>query len=111
MIAGRADEDRGAELDRAQDYQFQQLKGLAKRNDLPADTAPKIYDFKQAAEKAVEALKANQDLTPEARQTALTQIRTETEQSVQAALGDKIFKRYQNNGGWWINQLGPAAKK
>ena len=110
-VAVALGEQKFAELDRAQDYQFQQLKSLAKRNDLPADTAPKIYDFKQAAEKAVEALKANQDLTPEARQTALTQIRTETEQSVQAALGDKIFKRYQSNGGWWINSLGPAAKK
>ena len=75
------------------------MKSLAKRNDLPADTAPKIYDFKQAAGKAVEARKANQDLTTEARQAALTQIRTETEQSIQAALGDKIFKRYQSNGG------------
>ena len=110
-VAAALGEQKFAELDRAQDYQFQQLKGLAKRNDLPADTAPKIYDFKQAAEKAVEALKANQDLTAEARQLALTQIRTETEQSIQAALGDKLFKRYQGNGGWWINQLGPAPKK
>ncbi len=110
-VADALGEQKFAELDRAQDYQYQQLRSLAKRNDLPADTAPKIYDFKQAAEKAVEALKANQDLTTEARQAALTQIRVETEQSVSAALGDKIFKRYQNNGGWWINQLGPAPKK
>ena len=110
-VAVALGEQKFAELDRAQDYQFQQLKSLAKRNDLPADTAPKIYDFKQAAEKAVEALNSNQDLTAEARQAALAQIRAETETSVQSALGDKIFKRYQGNGGWWINNLGPAAKK
>ncbi len=110
-VSAALGEQKFAELDRAQDYQYQQLKSLAKRNDLPADTAPKIYDFKQAAEKAVEALKANQDLTTEARQAALTQIRVETEQSVSATLGDKIFKRYQSNNGWWINQLGPAPKK
>ena len=102
--------DKTAELERAQDYQFQQLKSLAKRNDLPADTAPKIYDFKLAAEKAVETLNANQDLSPEQRQTALAQIRTETETSVKTALGDKLFKRYQSNGGWWISQLATETK-
>jgi Mg2+ and Co2+ transporter CorA len=110
-VAAALGEQKFAELDRAQDYQYQQLKSLAKRNALPADTAAKIYDFKQAAEKAAEALQSNQDLTAEARQTALAQIRAETEQSVQSALGDKLFKRYQNNGGWWINNLAPAPKK
>lgn len=110
-IASAVGADKTAELERAQDYQYQQLASLAKRNDLPAETAPKIYDFKTSAEKAVEALNANQDLSPEQRQTALAQIRTETEASVKAALGDKLFKRYQSNGGWWINQLGPAPKK
>ena len=101
--------DKASELERAQDYQYQQLTSLAKHNDLPADTAPKIYDFKQTAEKAAESLKANQDLSAEQRQTALAQIRTETEASVKAALGDKLFKRYMNNGGWWLNSLAPAT--
>lgn len=103
--------DKASELERAQDYQYQQLTSLAKHNDLPADTAPKIYDFKQTAEKAAEALKANQDLTPEQRQVALGQIRTETEASVKAALGDKLFKRYLNNGGWWLNGLAPSTSQ
>jgi hypothetical protein len=102
--------DKAAELERAQDYQYQQLKSLAKRNDLPADTATKVYDFKQAAESAAADLKANTDLTPEQQQAALAQIRTETEVSVKAALGDKLFKRYQSNGGWWINQLAPMPR-
>jgi len=103
--------DKGLELERAQDYQYQQLKSLARRNDLPADTANKIYDYKQTAEKAVEALKANSDLSSEQRQAALAQLRTETEASVKTALGDKLFKRYQSNGGWWINNLAPSISQ
>ncbi|MDR3460592.1 MAG: hypothetical protein P4N60_24445 [Verrucomicrobiae bacterium] len=102
--------DKQTELERAQDYQYQQLKSLARHNDLPVDTANKIYDFKQTAEKAVETLKANQDLTVEQRQAAAADIRAETEKSVQAALGDKLFQRYKKNGGWWINNLAPTPR-
>jgi hypothetical protein len=41
----------------------------------------------------------------------LQQIRTATEQSVKAALGDKIYKSYLNNGGWWINNLAPTQPR
>lgn len=110
-VAAALGADKFAELDRAQDYQYQQLASLAKRNDLPAETAPKIYDFKKAAESAATALKASQDLSPEERQAALAQIRAETETAVKAALGDKLFKRYQGNGGWWLNGIAPPVKK
>ena len=110
-IAAALGPDKFAELDRAQDYQYQQLASLARHNDLPAETAPKIYDFKQAAEKTAEALKASPDLSPEERQAALAQIRTETEASVKAALGDKLFKRYLSNGGWWLNNLAPSTSQ
>jgi hypothetical protein len=110
-IAAALGTDKSAELERAQDYQYQQLASLARHNDLPPETAPKIYDFKQAAEKAAEALKASQDFSPEERQAALAQIRVETEASVKTALGDKLYKRYLSNGGWWLNNIAPPAKK
>ena len=110
-IAATLGTDKSAELERAQDYQYQQLASLARHNDLPPETAPKIYDFKQAAEKAAEALKASPDFSSQERQAALAQIRAETEASVKAALGDKLYKRYMSNGGWWLNNIAPAAKK
>jgi hypothetical protein len=100
------------ELERAQDYNYQQLNSLANHYDLPADTATKVYDFKGAAEKAVQDLSANTDLTPEQQQAAQAQIKAETEQAVKTAFGsDKIYKRYMNNGGWWLNNLAPAPPK
>lgn len=109
-IAAALGPDKAAELERAQDYQYQQLASLAKHNDLPADTAAKIYDFKSVAEKTAAALKASQNFSAEERQAALAQIRAETEASVKAALGDKLFNRYMSNGGWWLNNIASAPK-
>jgi hypothetical protein len=110
-IAAAMGTDKASELERVQDFSYQALAGLARHNDLPADTAPKIYDYKQTAEKAVQDLDANLDLTPDQRQAALQQIRAETEQSVRTALGDKLYKRYLKNEGWWIHNLAPTADK
>ena len=111
-IATALGADKAQDLERGQDYNYQQLNSLANHYDLPADTATKVYDFKGAAEKAVQDLSANTDLTPEQQQAARAQIQTETEQAVKTALGsDKIYKRYMNNGGWWLNNLAPAPPK
>ncbi len=109
-IAGALGTEKAQELERAQDYNYQQLASLAKRNDLPSDTATKIYDFKGESEKAAQALRTNPDLTPEQRQAALAEIRTETEQAVKTALGDKLYKRYLNDGGWWLNNIAPRPR-
>jgi hypothetical protein len=111
-IAATLGADKAQELERTQDYNYQQLNSLANHYDLPADTATKVYDFKGAAEKAVQDLSANTDLTPEQQQAARALIQTETEQAVKTALGsDKIYKHYMNNGGWWLNNLAPAPPK
>ena len=111
-IATALGADKAQELERTQDYNYQQLNSLANHYDLPTDTATKVYDFKGAAEKAVQDLSANTDLTPEQQQAARAQIKTETEQAVKTALGsDRIYKRYMNNGGWWLNNLAPPPPK
>jgi hypothetical protein len=110
-IAGALGADTSQQLERAQDYSYQQLASLARHNDLPTDTAAKIYDEKQAAENAAKALQANTDLTPDQQQAGLVQIRAETEASIKAALGDKLYRRYQSNGGWWINNLAPSTSQ
>lgn len=107
-LAAALGADKFKEYSRGQDYAYQQLARLAKRYDLPADTATKVYDFKEAAERSVKELNADKNLTGEQRQASFQQIRTETEKAVRDALGEQNFKRYQREGGWWINQLGPS---
>ena len=99
--------DLGKQYQRDQDYSYRQLASLAAHNDLPADTADKIYDDKEAAEQAVKQVRTDTSLTPQERQAALQQIRTETENTVKKALGDKSYRRYLQSGGWWINNLAP----
>ena len=98
------------EMERASDYYYQQLQRFAKKNDLPTETAGKVYDYKSTAEDTVKKLRENKDLTNEQRQTMLQQIRTETETTLKQTLGDKAYKSYMNNGGWWINNIAPQQR-
>ena len=95
------------EMERAADYYYQQLQRLAKKNDLPVESAGKVYDYKSTAEDTVKKLNSNKDMTGEQRQAALQQIRTETEETLKKTLGDKAYKSYLKNGGWWINNIAP----
>jgi hypothetical protein len=97
------------QYERSQDYSYQQLVRLAQRNGLPADTAGKVYDYKQAAEDSVKQLRDDRSLTDQQRHELLQKIRGETEQTLKETLGEKNYKRYVNNGGWWINNLAPPA--
>jgi len=58
----------------------------------------------------VKKLRDNKDLSNEDRQAALQQIRTETETTLKQTLGEKAYKSYLNNGGWWINNLSPPQR-
>jgi uncharacterized protein YdcH (DUF465 family) len=110
-IAAALGPDKAKEFDRANDYTYRQLSGLATHENLPDGTAAKVYDFKQQAEDAVKAIRENKDLTSDQRQSAFYQIRQETEASVKTTLGEKAYKLYGNHGGWWLNNLGPGKLK
>ena len=99
--------DRVKEYERGQDYQYQQLQRIAKKNELPADTANKVYDYKSVAEDGAKKLRDNKEMTAEQRQTALWELRTETENTLKETLGEKAYKSYQKNGGYWINSIAP----
>ena len=98
------------EMERASDYYYQQLQRLAKKNDLPSETAGKVYDYKSTAENTVKKLRENKDMTNDQRQAMLQQIRTETETTLKQTLGEKAYKSYLNNGGWWINNIAPQQR-
>lgn len=103
--------DKAREYERSQDYSYQQLDRLAQRYDLPADTAAKVYDFKEAAEAGAKQIKADLSLTDPQRQDALRKIRDETQQAVKEALGAGNYTNYLREGGWWINSLAPTPSR
>jgi len=108
-LANALGPDKARQLKRSQDYAYNELNRLAQRNDLPADTAGKVYDFKEAAEAAAKQLKADTSLTSEQRQQALAEIRNAAQQSVQETLGTH-YNTYQRRNGWWLNNIAPAPR-
>ena len=106
-LAASLGPDKFKEYERGKDSNYQQLQRLAKKNDLPTETAGKVFDYKSTAEDTVKKLRDNKDMTNEQRQAALQQIRTETEDTLKKTLGEKAYKSYVNNGGWWINNIAP----
>jgi hypothetical protein len=101
--------DKARQLKRSQDYAYNELNRLAQRNELPADTASKVYDFKEAAEAAAKQLRADTTLTDEQRKQALLEIRNAAQQSVQQTLGTH-YNTYQRRNGWWLNNIAPAPR-
>ena len=95
------------QYERSQDYNYQQLARLAKKIDLPMETAGRVLDYKTAAKESAKQLRENKDLAADTLQTALQQVRAETEAALKQALGDKVYNGYLKNGGWWINNIAP----
>jgi hypothetical protein len=100
-------DDRAREYERSQDYQYQELHRLAKRNELPVATAAQVFDFKGAAEASLKQLREDKSLTAQQRLAAQQAIYDETLNSVKAALGEKAFKSYESSSGWWLRNLKP----
>lgn len=103
-------EDRYKEFSRAKSYEYQQLYRMVQSSGLPKETASKVYDVKEAAESQISKVRNDQSLSPDQRQQALTAIKEATVQAVQTSLGEKNYKKYESNGGYWLRNLSPNSR-
>src|SRR5258707_15460147 len=88
-------EERYNQWARGQDSDYKALVQVAERFDLPKETANRIYDMKQDAERQKQKVDGNPNLTDDQRGKALAAIARETQKAVSATMGDQIFKAYQ----------------
>jgi len=103
-------EQRYADYERAQDYQYQQLHRIVQRAGLTTDTANEVYDMRKIAENQANQVRGNQNLTSEQRNAALQAIRQETERTIQQTLGTDAWDQYNRpNNTWWLRNLAPEA--
>jgi hypothetical protein len=101
-------DQRYADYERAQDYQYQQLHRIVQRAGLTTATANEVYDLRKIAENQAGQVRGNQNLTPEQRNTALRAIRQETERTIQQTLGNDAWDQYNRpNNTWWLRNLAP----
>lgn len=92
------------EFELSRDHDYRQLFQMAKAENLPADTAKKVYGFKELAEAKAKEVRAQRDLPREQQQQTLAALRTETEAAMKATLGDALFDRYKSRA-YWLNSI------
>ncbi len=101
-------DQRYAEYERAQDYNFQAMLNAAKKSDLGVAEASQVYEMKKLAEQKASELRSNAKLSNEDRTAALQAIRTETERSMQQTLGEKGWQSYnKQQNTWWLKGVSP----
>jgi hypothetical protein len=95
-------EQRYADYERAQDWNYQQIHLAARKGGLGTAEATKVHDMKKIAEKEANNVRLNQNLTPEQKSEALQGIQHQTETSIKAVLGEKGWEQYNRGGttGW-----------
>ena len=101
-------DQRYAEYERAQDYNFQAMLNAAKKSDLGLAEAAQVYDMKKLAEQKAAELRSNSKLSNEERTAALQAIRTQTERSMQQTLGEKGWQSYnRQQNTYWLKGVSP----
>lgn len=99
--------ERGAEYERSRDYSYQNVANLAKRLDLPKDTALTVYNLQKDTEQRANALRSDRTLAQDQRVQQLTTLAAEASAKVASALGDRGFAAYQENAGSWLKYIVP----
>jgi len=101
--------DRYADYERAQDWQYNQLHAVAKKNGVAKEATVAVWDMRKAAQDEAGKVRNDKSLSTEQRNAALQAIADETTRSVQQTLGDDAFKAFQKNrtASGWLNELAP----
>jgi hypothetical protein len=95
-------ERRFAEFQRAQDRDFIRLFKLAKDNELPRESAVKVYEMRQLAGQEVERIRHNDSLDDSAREQSFAEMQALLQQAVSKTLGASAYRDYLKRGGNWV---------
>lgn len=104
-------EDRFAQLKRANDWNYRELVRLVERQELPRETADKVFDLKTDVEGEAVKIRGDKSLSQEERTLALKRLREEAETGFTESLGDKGWTKYKERHGWWLNNISREEKK
>jgi hypothetical protein len=105
-------DERYADYERAQDYQFQQLHSSMKKADIGTGEAIQVYDMQKVAQDAAVQLRGNQTLNEAERRERLLQIRNETESAIQQVVGTEGWEKYNRpSNTQWIQNISPDQPK
>ena len=80
-------DDRYTEYIRSQDGDYQQLQAAARRLDLPADTATRVYSLRDDVSAGAKQIADNANLSVDQKKQALADLANSTRDQVRATLG------------------------
>ncbi|HEY6167178.1 MAG TPA: hypothetical protein VI454_04005 [Verrucomicrobiae bacterium] len=100
-------DDRYTEYKRSGDWSYRQLAQMSEFLGFEPSAAGKVYDMKAVVEDQSRKIQRDKALTPEARNDALRAMRAETEKSIVELIGERGFKAYKRQGGYWVNNIAP----
>ena len=95
-------ERRFAEFQRAQDRDFVRLFELARDNQLPRESAVKVYEMRQLAAQEVERIRRDDSLDDSAREQSFAEMQALLQRAVSQTLGTSAYRDYLQRGGNWI---------
>ena len=105
-------DERYADYERAQDYQFQQIHSSLKKADLGTGEAIQVYDMQKVALDAARQLGENQTLNEAERRERLRQIRNETESAIQQVVGTEGWEKFNRPSNTrWLQSISPNEPK
>lgn len=102
-------DDRYADYQRSQDYQYQQIYRIVNKANLDTDVANKVYDMKTIAEAQAAKIRQDSSLNAQQQTAALQAVRQETERSIHQVMGDDAWELYNRPANvYWLNTVAPA---
>lgn len=96
--------ERYEEYQRSNDYSYQTLYKLGRREDIPKESINEVWEMKDIYNDARNKIMRNKDMSPEERNAAIREISQETQNSVKGILGEETFKNYKSRGGHWLHE-------
>ncbi|MBW8781148.1 MAG: hypothetical protein JF599_04570 [Verrucomicrobia bacterium] len=106
QMKGVIGEQRFADYVRSQESDYQQLQAAARRLDLPADTASRVYSMRDDMTASAKEIAANDNLGPDQKKQALAALAAKARDQVRTALGTEAADAYfKNNGMGWLKEM------
>ena len=106
-IAAMLGPERGAEYQRTSDGNFQQVMRVVDRLGLPTTAAVDAWNLQKDIQQRAQAVQTNRQLPVEDRNAQLAALSAEANAKLTAALGQRGFDVYKQNGGTWLQMLQP----
>ena len=86
-------------------WMYDPLNRIAKDNNIPKDTAFRVFDLQKAAQAEAAKVQANQALSAEQRTAALAAMQAETQTAVGQVLGNEAAAQAYLKKAQWIKKL------